>query len=268
MAEEHKHDCCSAEGTGACCRGGRGGKFIFLSLAVICLAGIVVVSILRDRIVSQQYRQVTVNGQGRVSYQPDIALITLGVQIDKTPKAEDALSQLNGKVNAIIAAVKAAEVAPENIQTQNYSVMPQYDYKDNVTVVGGYSANQQLTIKLTDYDKNPNHLNQIIAVASKAGANQILNLAFDASNMNDLKQQARVKAIADAKAKSGALADAADVELKEISGWWENVVQPQPYYGYVGGADGKGGMGGAVSPQAPSGSREVIIEIGVTYNLE
>lgn len=270
MTEEYKHACCSHEaegGHGGCCSGHRSPKFFILALAIICLAGIVVVSILRDRIVSQQYRQVTVTGQGRLSYQPDIAIVTLGVQIDKAPLAEEALNQLNAKVNSISSALKALGISAENIQTQNYSVMPQYDYKDNVSVVGGYNANQQLTVKITDYDKNPGNLNQVIAAASKAGANQILNLSFDASNLSDLKQQARVKAIADAREKSGALAAAAGVELKNIANWWENLIQPIPSYNY-GGAMGAGIGGGGGMPQVPSGSREIIIEIGVTYNIK
>ncbi|MCX6798063.1 MAG: SIMPL domain-containing protein [Candidatus Falkowbacteria bacterium] len=223
------------------------GKFILMILVLVFLTGIIIVSILRDRIVNQQFRQVTVTGQGRVSYQPDIAIVTLGVQIDKAAKAEDALNQLNDKVNGIIAAIS-----------------------DNASVVSGYSANQQLTVKITDYDKDQTKLNKVIAAASKAGVNQVLNLSFDVSNANDLKQQARVKAIADAKDKSGALAAAAGVELKEISGWYENLVQaPTPYYSSAMGVGmGGGGIGGGGMPQVPSGSREIIIEIGVTYNLE
>lgn len=270
-------DCCSKEDNSHCedncCshkNSGRILKFVLLVLALVCLAGIITVSILRDRIVNKQYRQVTITGQGRVSYEPDIAIVTLGVQIDKVAKAEDALNQLNSKVNSIIAAIKAAGISEENIQTQNYSLMPQYDYKNNVTVVGGYSANQQLAVKITGYDKDQAKLSQVIAVASKAGANQVLNLSFDVSNLNDLKQQARIKAIDDARAKSGALAAAADVKLDDISSWWENLLQaPTPYSSNYSGAMGAGGIGGGGGvPQTPSGSKEIIVEIGVTYNLK
>lgn len=276
-----EHGCCSSEEEEFDCCGHESGehfelhggphhkiwKFILMLVALIMITGVIVVSILRDRIVSQQFRQVTITGQGKVSYQPDIAIVTLGVQIDKAPKAEDALAQLNNKVNGIISAVKAAGVNDENIQTQNYSVMPQYDFKDNVSVVGGYNANQQLTVKIVDYDKDQAKLNRVITAASKAGVNQILNLSFDSSYINNLKQQARVKAIADAKSKSGELAYAAGVQLKDISGWYENLVQaPVPYYSNQAMGSGMGGGGGV--PQVPSGSREIIIEIGVTYNLK
>jgi hypothetical protein len=116
-------------------------RFVLTLVGIIFLAGIISVAILRDRIVNQQFRSVSVTGQGRVSYNPDLAVVTLGVQIDKVAKPEEALNQLNTKVNNIIKAVKALGVKDENIQTQNYSLYPQYDYKDNVSNVSGYNAN-------------------------------------------------------------------------------------------------------------------------------
>lgn len=271
---EEKDNCCDTEhhgGDKGCCGDhGHKCKGALKVLGLLVLAAIIIVAILRDRIVNQQFKSVTITGQGKVAYTPDLAIVTLGVQIDKVAKPEDALNQLNAKVIAIIEAVKAIGVLPSDIQTQNYSLYPQYDYKDNVSTVSGYNANQQLVIKVSGYDQDQNKLSQVIAAASRAGANQVNNLSFDASNMNDLKQEARVKAIADAKTKSAALADSAGVRLKDVIGWYENMVNPIPMYST---ADyGKGGLGGqsgnAVSPQTPAGDREVVIEIGVTYNLK
>ncbi len=243
-------------------------RTIIMIIGMLLLAGIITVAILRDRIVNEQFRSVTVTGQGKITYNPDIAVVTLGVQIDKVAKPDEALNQLNAKVASIIKAIKAQGINDENIDTQNYSLYPQYDYKDNISVVSGYNANEQLVVKVLGYDQNPGKLSAVIAAASKAGANQVNSLVFDATNMNDLKQQARVAAITDAKSKSTALATAAGIHLEDITGWYENLVSPQPYYAS---ADyGKGGMGGgAVSnPSTPAGNREVIIEIGVTYNIK
>lgn len=244
-------------------------KFVLILVAIILLAGIIVISILRDRIVNPQFRSVTITGQGKVSYSPDLAIITLGVQIDKVAKPEEALNQLNTKVASIIKAVNAVGISSDDIQTQNYSLYPQYDYKDNISSVTGYNANEQLVIKVKNYDKNSDNLGKIIAAASKAGANQVNNLSFDSSRLNDLKQEARVKAINDAKEKSSALATAAGVQLKDISGWYENLVQPLPYVTDMSAKGGMGiGGGGAITPSMPTSDREVIIEIGVTYNLK
>lgn len=264
MTEEKTKSCC---GSGVCACGNK-NKTIVVIIGLVLLTAVIITAILRDRIVNQQFKNVTVTGQGKVSYTPDIAIVTLGVQIDKVAKPEEALNQLNVKVASIVKEIKTAGINPEDIQTQNYSLYPQYDYKDNVSTVSGYNANEQLVIKVSGYDKNPNKLSQVIAAASRAGANQVNNLSFDASNMNELKQQARIKAIEDAKLKSSALASTAGVELRDITGWYENLINPVPVYSSV--DYGKGGIGaGAATPAStPAGDREVIIEIGVTYNIK
>jgi hypothetical protein len=250
-----------------------GQKTAIIIVGIALLSAIVIAAILRDRLVNQQFKSVTVVGQGKVTYQPDLALVTLGVQIDKVAKPEDALNQLNAKVAGIIKSVKAAKVPAGDIQTQNYSLSPQYDYRNNVAVVSGYSANEQLVIKVEGYDKDQNKLNKIIAAASAAGANQVNSLSFDSSQMNDLKQQARILALADAKAKSAALASAAGVQLSDITGWYENLINPADSSG--GPVDAKsaqgagGGAGGSGSvAQTPSGNQDVVIEIGLTYNIK
>lgn len=259
-------NCCCGADCGSCCGGKH--KFFAVLIGATLIAAIVIVAILRDRIVNQQFKSVTVIGQGKVIYKPDLAIVTLGVQIDKVTKPEDALNQLNAKVDGIIKAIKDAGISDENIQTRNYTLYPQYDYKDNVSTVAGYNANEQLVIKVTGYDADQSKLSRVIAVASKAGANQVNNLSFEVSNINDLKQQARLKAIEDARSKSEVLAAAAGVELKDITGWYENLVGPISYSSDY--AKGAGIGGGAVSaaPQTPSGDQEVIIEVGVTYNIK
>src|SRR6185436_13714085 len=117
-------------------------KTILVLLAMLLLGSIVIVSILRDRIVNYPQWQVTVTGQGKVSYTPDIANISLGVQVDKVPSAQGALQQLNTKIAKVVQAIQGAGIPAEDILTQNYSLYPQYDYKDNVTVASGYNANQ------------------------------------------------------------------------------------------------------------------------------
>ena len=243
------------------------GRLAVMIVGVLVLGTVVSLAILRDRIVNQQWRTVTVTGQGRVAFNPDLAIVTLGVQIDKVAKPEDALNQLNSKVAGIIAALNTAGVPAEAIQTQNYSLYPQYDYKDNVSEVSGYNANQQLVVKITGYDEDQAKLSRVIAAASKSGANQVNSLTFDSSKMNDLKQQARLAAISDARDKSTALAETAGVELKNITSWYENYINPVPVYS-TSNEMGMGMGGGGGAPVTPAGEREVVIEIGVTYNLK
>ncbi len=240
-------------------------------VGLLLMGAIVIVAILRDRIVNQPQAQVSVAGVGRVSYQPDQATVTLGVQVDKVFTADGALRQLNDKVGKVVAAVKAAGIDDKDIETEAYTLYPQYNYVNGVQIPAGYSANQQLSVKVRNLGANNSNVSAVVAAATQAGANQVTGIAFDVSNLETLKQQARVQAIADAKSKAGAQAQAAGVRLGEILGWWENVVQSPDAELYGGAADGKGGAGiggAAPTPVVPSGNQEIIIQESLNYKID
>ena len=239
-------------------------------LLILAITAIVIVSILRDRFVSTQQNQVSVMGQGKVNYQPDIATVMLGVQIDRVPTADSALQQLNEKVSRIVSSLDGLGIKKEDIQTQAYTLSPQYDYKDNVSTIAGYGANQKLTIKVVDIINKPGVVSQVVAQAGSAQANQVQGIEFTVSNVNDLKQQARLLAIADAKTKSAGLAQAAGVKLGRVLNWYDNVLQSPDLanlnnLGY-GGSDVA--MTKSVAPQIPAGTQDIIVEVGLTYEVK
>lgn len=244
-------------------------KPVLALVGILLLGGIVTVALLRDRIVNPPQWQVSVTGQGKVAYQPDVAEVTIGVQVDRAYSADLALRQLNDKMVKVVAAIKATDVPADDITTQAYSLYPQYDYRDGVQVAAGYTANQQVVAKVRNLEPSSDKLSKVVAEATKAGANQILGIAFNASNLEELKQEARLKAMADAKSKAGSLATAAGVTLGRVIGWWENPIQvpgvPSPY-GY--GGERGSGLGGGGSPVVPTGAQEIIIEVSLNYKVK
>lgn len=249
-------------------------RFVLMLVGMAFLAAIIIVSILREKIVSPIQNQVTVSGKGRLEYVPDTAVVTLGVQVDKAPTAEGALQQLNSKMNQIIAAEKMLGIPEEKIKTQNYSLSPQYDFRDGVSSVSGYTANQQLSLKVEGIGANTELLGKAISEASRSGANQVLGVKFEIASLDELKQQARVLAIQDAKARSKAMAEAAGIKLGKITNWYENVLfspDLQDYPGAYGlGAGGEAMDAKAVprAPQVPSGMQEIVIEMNVSYEVK
>ncbi len=245
----------------------RNSKVILKLVAILALLVIVLVAMLRDRIVNQQQWQVQVAGQGRVAYQPDIAVVNLGAQVERVYAADLALKQLNDKMNKVVTAIKGVGILAEDIQTQSYNLQPQTDYRNGISVPLGYIANQQLSVKVRKITED-DLVGKVIAAATAAGANQVNSITFDVSNLDDLKQQARLKALTDARERADNLAEAAEVKLKKVVGWWENIVQAPgvntSYYGV--GGEGKGGAVG--SPQIPTGIQEIIIDINVSYLIK
>lgn len=247
-------------------------KNIFIFISVILLAGIIVVSILRERIVDKSDDITTVIGRGKIVYQPDVAMVTLGIQVDQAGKAEEALNRLNDSMNKVIESVKALGIQGEDIQTQTYSLFPHYEYQPERgnSNPSGYDANQQVSIKVRNVDKNPDLAGKVIEEAGKVGANQVVGVSFDVSNLEDLKQKARLEAIGDAKSKSNGLAKAAGVgNLGKPVSWYENIIKSpdnsqSSLYG-IGGSD-KASSSSAI-PQISGGLQEIIIEIGLNYRI-
>jgi len=247
-----------------------GSKKVFLVLGMLLLAGVVVISLLRERIIDREDNQVTVSGQGKVSYQADMAIITLGTQVDKVDTSENALRQLNEVMNRVIPAVKALGIPDKDIQTQSYSLYAQYDYIDNISKVSGYNANQGIIITARGIDQNKDLVTKVVAEATRAGANQVNSITFSTSKLDELKQQARLKAIADARGKSGVMAQAAGVRLGKIASWYENTIQsPDVSNGsFYGGSGGMGGAEGIGTPQVPAGTQDIVIEVSVSYRVK
>lgn len=248
-------------------------RFILALAGMVFLTTIVVVSIIREKIVNPNQNQVAVNGRGKVEYKPDTATVTLGVQVDKAPNAESALSQLNTKMNQIVAAEVALGIPKDKIQTQNYSLSPQYDYVDGKTSVSGYTANQQLSIKVEGIGESTEILGKAISEASRAGANQVTGIRFETGNIEELKQQARTLAIQDAKTKSVSMAKAAGVKLGEVTSWYENILASPDMtdYSQAYGLGAGGDMASAKTvapPQVPSGTQEIVIEMNVSYEVK
>lgn len=249
-----------------CCLSWRNPKTIILLAAILVVGGIVALALVRERIINDYGQRMSFTGQGKVAYKPDTANITLGVQIDNVANAENALNDLNSKMAKIKKVIENLNIAEENILLQNYSLTPQYNMIDNIQKVTGYSANQLIVVKITDLEKNADSITKIIAAANVAGANQINGVSFTTSKLEELKQEARLLAIANAKKKAEELSPTLKIRLKKIVNMWENLIyipemmNSYPTYYY----DGKGGAG----PMVPNGNQEIILEVTLEYKVK
>lgn len=239
------------------------------AVAMVLVAAIVIVALVRERIINQIPYQVSVVGRSEITYEPDMAIITFGVQVDKAQEADQALKQLNDKMNAVYTAITDLGITSDDVSTQNYSLYPQYDYINNANTVTGYNANQTVEVTVHAIDENENAVTQVVGAVAEAGVNQVNGIRFETSQYDEFKEQARLDAIADARSKAQGMAQVLGVELDKVVGWWENIVYPQPYetqrYYSEG---GYGGGGGAGSPVIPAGSQEMIVEVNVNYVIK
>ena len=158
-------------------------------------------------------RTITVNGEGRATAVPDMAVISIGVQ-SEGQTAAGALRQNSAAMKTTIETLKDLGVAEKDIQTSGLSVSPRYDYEKNRSKpqIIGYAASNTVTVRLRDLDD----AGAVIDEAVQSGANSLGGISFTFADPKPLYAAARVDAVNDAKAKAELLTDAAGVGLGRL----------------------------------------------------
>jgi hypothetical protein len=206
---------------------------------------------------------ISIMGEGKVVGVPDIANLQLGYSIEKTTVAA-AQKDNTDKMNAMIDKLKKDfKIDAKDIQTADYNIAPQYDYNNGKQTLRGYQVSQNLNIKVRQMDQVSN----IIQAAGSSGLNQVGNLSFTIDNPENLKQQARAMALAQAKEKAEALANVVGVKLGKVISFSESNNQPAPIYANYAMSDKLSLGAGAVAPTVEAGSNEIIIDATVEYEI-
>src|SRR4051794_38381644 len=157
---------------------------------------------------------ISVTGEGTVSVPPDLAQIDAGVASDgKT--AREASDANNAAMGKVLLALKGAGIEDKDYQTSRLSLQPQYaQNRPGAAVSGppmvvGYRASNRVTIKLRDVTR----VASVVDLLVTAGANDIGNINFTVTQASKLLDEAREKAVADARRKAEIYAKAAGVTL-------------------------------------------------------
>ena len=234
------------------------GAVVMIILAIFLLAS-------TNKVVNTATTTNTVSfsGEGKVVSKPDIAKVQLSIVTDAlTSKA--AQDENSKKSKAVTDYLKKQNIADKDIKTTGYNIYPQYKYPRDGSqpTITGYQVNQSMEVKVRDLDKVSNILDGVVA----AGTNQVNSLSFEIDDPEELKAEARKKAIEDAENKAEELEDQLDIDLGKIVNFSENTGgYPIPIYLEL--KDGRGGVGGD-GPSVPTGENEIIVNVSLTYQIK
>ena len=205
-------------------------------------------------VVTQKTDLFTVSGEGKVTVVPDVAILNLGMSSRKsTVKA--AQTEANTVVNNLTAAIKEFGVNEKDIKTTNFSVYPDYDNSK----IAGFHVNVNLTVTVRNIDK----VNDILDKATALGANSVGGIQFtvDEDKAKELTQEARKKAVDDAKKKASELSSAAGMTLGKIVNIQEGGSSRPVYYAIDKVALPMAGGGAEVQP----GSTDITSSVTLYY---
>ncbi len=152
---------------------------------------------------------ISVTGQGTLSVRPDLAQVDAGVASD-AKTAREASEANNVAMAKVLAALKGAGIEDKDYQTSRLSLQPEYaPNRTGPSPIVGYRASNRVTIKVHDVAK----IASVIDTLVTAGANDIGNINFTVTQASKLLDEAREKAVADARRKAEIYAKAAGVTL-------------------------------------------------------
>lgn len=156
---------------------------------------------------------LTISAEGHVDRAPDVADLSGGV-VTVAPTAAAAMAENATKMTSVIAAVRRAGIAERDIQTSGLSLSPQYRYDNNLPPkLTGYQATNSVNLRVRKLADTGRLLDALVA----AGGNQINGPNFRVDAADAALDEARVAAVATARARAELYARAAGLHVKRIA---------------------------------------------------
>ncbi len=162
----------------------------------------------------QQETTLNLTGEGKIEVVPDIASISLGVNVD-APTASQAMKKQAQLMTGVFEALEEAGIAKKDMQTGNISLNPRYDYSsrnNSPPKLIGYQAANTVGTTVRDLAK----VGDVLDVVVEAGGNTINSISFGLEDSSEAMKKARAAAVKDALAKAELYANAAGYKVSRI----------------------------------------------------
>lgn len=264
--------CCGGQppSSGRGCGCGGFGKKIMLTLLSVLVVYLVfyIGTAIRNNLKKFEYigkadkteRTITINGYGKVTGRNDIAVTSLGYA--NTNKDVGLAQAENKKVmDQVMNELKKLGIDDKDLRT-DYSIHPDYNYtQEKGQELLGYRVSNSVTVKIRDLGK----ISDILSLAGKYGATEVSGLNFTIDEPENLKAQARNKALLDAKVKATRLAALLGLRLVSIVAYNEYEGGNEYPVPVMRAEEGVGGGGGPAVVE--SGSKEVVMNVSITYEI-
>lgn len=188
------------------------GSVIVLTLIALFVIKYFNISYPITVVTTSKSTEMAVVGEGKVEVSPDTAYVDAGITVDNRATVKEVQDTMNTINNKIINALKNMGIEKEDIKTSNYSVYPNYKYENNITSISGYNGNATIKIKV----RNIQTVSKIIETVTEAGANQIQGVRFSIDKPEVYREEARNKAIENAKDQAEKMAKNLGIKLGKV----------------------------------------------------
>jgi len=155
--------------------------------------------------------QLRVEGNGSIKVRPDIAVVIMGV-VTENKELNQAQEENTKRMTTVLRSLHENGIPSEDIQTQFYNIIPQYDFIEGKQVFRGYKVEHNLEVTIRDMSR----IGKIIDDAVQNGINQVSSFRFSIGNPSVYYQQALNAAVDDALKKAGTLGSKTGVPITPL----------------------------------------------------
>jgi len=212
---------------------------------------------------------ISVIGTAEVVAVPDIASFNFTIS-EAAESIEVAQNMVVAKNSSAVDYLKEIGVEETDIKTESYRVYPKYEWISepctrNICPPGnrklvGYEVSQTTLVKVRDTSKTGDILSEL----GKRGLSYIGDLYFDVDDPQALEEEARNRAIENAKRKAEELSEKLGVKLDDIIGFSEDVVP----IGYDGPTFETLDFGAKMNSGIQAGEQDVYSTVYITYEID
>ena len=157
---------------------------------------------------------ITVAGAGQATGQPDVARVTVGVEVER-PDAQTALADANAATEEVLATLDAAGIPEEDRQTRDFAIRPAHrEGDDGRPEIRGYVVRNLVEATVRDIDA----VGEVLQAAAEAGGGdtRVHGVRFDLEDDGEQLAAAREAALEDARIKAAQYAELAGATLGEL----------------------------------------------------
>ncbi len=211
---------------------------------------------------------ITVSGKGEVVAIPDIVTLSFGVE-EEAATVADAQTKATAKINAAVDFLRKNGIAEKDIKTIGYNIYPRYEYESRTAtiyypgngkqILAAYVVSQMIEVKI----RTTADAGKILAGVGELGVTNVSGLNFTNDKDDELKKEAREKAIADARADADRLARDLGVSIVRIVNFSESGNYPSPMMYKTMAADSAGNA----APEVPAGENTFVSNVTITYEI-
>ncbi len=158
-------------------------------------------------------RTVTVAALGRVTREPDRAVLNLAVE-SFAATAREAAAANASKMEALVAALRRLGLSEDQVETESYFLNPEHDRRGEPGEprIVGYRAVNTVRVTVDDIAR----VGEVIDAAIAAGADRVNGLSFQLRDPEEARRDALRDAISKARTEAETVAGAVDRSLGPV----------------------------------------------------